>query len=638
MHTMIRQLALLLLLPMACATPGTGAPTYNIRTTYILTPADGHPSHKPLSLDASDTRLQAATRSLTEVAGHPIVFQIDAALLPSLLPSTEDAIIQAVENTTSDLGFLRDKRPAVFALTASRLQRIECSYDATAAFSSYDLDDQQPVLRARLRPDTRNLVPIGEVRASLDAAWWRHLGRIYANRFPEDVPVAEHTTYFDYVSSSRMGFQPSSKGSPNDGHNPSAPIDPIIQVTRLFPLSRDPALRARMSEWLIGAGDRLMDTAARRPEGAESLPSSSPARQVQKIWVDWLKSNLESIDERQYGSLSRILFHKHHRERFGHQTIYTTIPELDPLEFGIDLMQDWVKATNSGNTFSARAKLAKELLCPIRIPHHDCSDEFYSFALNQPDGRMRLAKALIANHQDGLTEAVMAFIGHEAADEDSLAFARSLEPNERQWGVALRTMASQRDFSHPELFIDELARLWRAYPSPTRRGAVLFLLSQLERVRPDVFDPRILPPTKLAERFGSRISEAEYGAFIDHDPRAMASQRQVWRMLSPGWSIVGALVPRLDNWLGRQTTGLAEQHDRLAALRTVTEHVCKVSNAKELQQLHDYFQTRFQSHPGELGLEELVSALASPQCRRRGDRRVKQGNNRDSEAIPLFGD
>jgi hypothetical protein len=353
------------------------------------------------------------------------------------------------------------------------------------------------------------------------------------------------------------------------------------------------------------------------------LPSSSPAHQVQKIWVDWLKSNLESIDERQYDRLSRILFHQH--QLVDYQTIYTTIPELDPLQFGLDLMPDWVNVTNSGNSLSTRAKLAKYLLCPVRIPHHDCSDEFYRFALSQPDGRIRLAKALIANHQDGLTETVMAVIGHGAAYEDSIAFARSLEPSERQWGVALRAMASRSEFGNCELFIDELVRLWRAYPSPTRRGAVLFLLSQLERVQPDVFDPRILPPAKLAERFGGRVSAADYGAFIDHDPRAMSSQRQVWRMLSPGWSLVGALVPRLDNWLDRPAIGLAEQHDRLAALRTVTEHVCKVSNAKELQQLHDYFQTRVQSHPGKLGLEELVSALASPQCRRQGDRRVKQG-------------
>ena len=632
MYASARFFLLVWLLPLTFMASGAAAQTYDIRATYLVTRGGNRGTSEPIPLDAKDMRLQAATRNLAELAGHPVMFQIDAALLPALHVSITDAIIQAVENTTQDLGLLHDKRVDVFAFVAPRLQRIECNYDAGASEPSFALDDRQPVLRAKLPPTMRQLVPQGEVRYALVAAWERRQESIYANRPPQTVPAAEHQAYFKFLTSPRRGYLSYDELNTVEGLNRDSVLETLLKIAHLFELSRDPILRGQMQKWLAHSGMDLQDLADRHSEAAKASPPNSPFRQAQRVWVEWLQANKGTLDESQNHELIRILFHE--RPGIDRQLAYVTIPGLDPLQFGLDLMQDLAPASATRETISARAKLAEQLLCPREGTRSNayCGREFYQYTLRVADSRSRLAKALSAKEQDRLTETVVFNIGSLGKNDDLIELNRGLEPNERQWSVAMRTAAQCAERSHAELYVDELARLWRAYPSPPRRGAVLYVLSRIELSVPDA-----VPGTKFSERFGSRVSAAEYGAFLDQDPRAMASQRLLWKILSPGWSQVAVLVSRLDAWLDNGSAGLSEQHDRLETLRTITEHYCQVTGQKELRQLHDFFLRRIEHHPSELGLQELVSALAAPRCGRRAARQAGTKGGKTG-AGPLFGD
>ena len=68
----------------------------------------------PLPFDPRSERLHAASEQLTAIAGHPIGFEFDSALLPEYRESFEDALISAIENTARDLRELKERERAAF--------------------------------------------------------------------------------------------------------------------------------------------------------------------------------------------------------------------------------------------------------------------------------------------------------------------------------------------------------------------------------------------------------------------------------------------------------------------------------------------------------------------------------------------
>lgn len=644
-------LAVVLSAPFACSTSGAPGPVaqaalqpafpraIDVRTLIVIVGPDGRVVDKPLPFDPSSARLQAASRYLAELTGHAIGFRIDAALLPSLRSSVEDEIAQAMETTAKNLDEFGQDHADQLAEIKSWIQRIECRYDATAYSASYDLDDQAAVVRVKVPPEARDLIEHGGIYVALRESWWRRQSARYANVEPESVPPAEQQAYFDAVTS-RRGFRDSQLDTV-EGLSLAYPVEPLFKIARLYPLARDPELRTKMRAWLVEAGKTFATLAAYHEKAANASPTSSRFRQAVLTWNEWRKASMGDLDSRQIYDIAGIFFH-HGAATSSREVNFVTVPGLDPLQFGLDSMEKWARTDATAQPSQLR-KLYDLVVCPYAPDRHGylavveyCDHDLYRYALTLPDRRARLAQQLLAIQSDRLTQNAVRNSLDVGTVDDVIELTRALEPNEKQWLVALRTIAELQEHSTVVRFFDEGVRLWRAYPSANRRGAVLYLLSQI-----DGYNDHSVPWDRFAGLFGALVSEAEFASFLDQGVRAITTVGAVGKALSPGWSRADVLVARLDAWLDRP-----DQERRPVTMSApdglddYVGHLCEDGNLRELARLREFFRTRLQRHPSEKNVAGLAEKAASPRCKRQAQKVANKKHDRaeKSGAGNLFGD
>jgi hypothetical protein len=610
------RLALLLCVPLALA---------YVCDASVLASPNGSANAAPI--DFHNARLQAATANLAQLAGHPIVIRVDPGLLPALKTSLENELTLAIDSLTQGLTGLRQYQPDIFAEGIPRLQRIEYILDAKALYPTGTLDLREPVLRVVLPPGTTTLVQYRLASDSFHEAMLLRRESLYAQRSPDSVAPAEHLVYFQYLTSYHRQ-QLDSNVDTIEYLNGKYDLDSIIKLVRLYQLSRDVALRPRIQQWLVEAEAKLVDMAKDHADAVENSPPASLPRQAMQAWVAWFYANAGAFDERQYDSLVRLMFRE---QRAGgksarHVTIRGTIPGLDPLQFGIDLMGELSPTAAQGQSAlrSPRGHVADWLLCPHQRweQRRSCGEEFYRYALSVADGRSRLVQALLAIQQDPVTEMVTLNIASVGQDDDVIGIIRALEGNERQWVAAVRTLAlNEVRIRRPEVLLDEFVRVWRLFPAPARRGAVLYALSEIK-----FSTYGIAERDEHLERF-TRVSAGEYAAFLDQGFRAMSSQERIWKVLSAGWSQAAVIVPKLDAWFDSQNPNLSEQHDRIEVLRGIVNHLCSLATTSDRALLRDYLRGRIKRHPDEVGFQELLDRVISPSCARRTAHKGKPGKS-----------
>lgn len=648
-------LASVLSAPLACSTSGAPGPAagpvaqgalqpaipqaIDVRKLIVIVAPDGRVMDKPLPFDPSSARLQAAAHYLAELAGHVIGFRIDAALLPSLRSSAEDEIAQAMETTAKSLDEFGQDHAGQVAEIKSWIQRIECRYDATAYSAAYDLDDQAAVVQVKVPPEARDLIEHGGIYVALRESWWRRQSARYAKVAPENVPPAEQQAYFDAVTS-RRGFRDSQLDTV-EGLSLAYPVDPLFKIARLYPLAREPELRTKIRAWLVEAGKTFATLAAYHEKAANASPTSSRFHQAVLTWDEWRKANLGDLDSRELYDIAGIFFH-HGAATSSREVNFVTVPGLDPLQFGLDSMEKWARTDTTAQPTQLR-KLYDRVVCPYAPDRHGylavveyCDHDFYRYALTLPDRRTRLAQQLLAIQSDRLTQNAVRNSLDVGTVDDVIELTRALEPNEKQWSVALRTIAELQEHSTVVRFFDEGVRLWRAYPSANRRGAVLYLLSQI-----DGYNDHSVPWERFAEVFGALVSEAEFASFLDQGVHAVTTVGTVGKALSPGWSRADVLVARLDAWLDRP-----EQERRPMTMSApdglddFVGHLCEDGNLRELARLREFLRTRLQRHPSEKNVDRLAEKAASPRCKRQAQK-VASKKHKDggkSGAGDLFGD
>src|SRR5262249_47260168 len=158
-----------------------------------------------LPFDPRSARLAQATRELTEVAGHPIEIELDAALLPEWRSSFEEELIGAIENIGRDLLALKEGHPRVFERAASTLHKVACRYRASSERAEAHFVADGGVLTVA-EPAKSTLVPRGLVEGALVEELEAHLDALYRTKGPGDVPPDERAAYFEYVTRTRPGY------------------------------------------------------------------------------------------------------------------------------------------------------------------------------------------------------------------------------------------------------------------------------------------------------------------------------------------------------------------------------------------------------------------------------------------------
>src|SRR5208337_5030440 len=127
-----------------------------------------------------------------------------------------------------------------------------------------------------------------------------------------------------------------------------------------------------------------------------------------------------------------------------------------------------------------------------------------------------------------------------------LTLWRALEPQPALWEVATRIVAEQvGEVQDTASLLDEAQRQWRALPA--ERGAVLYLVSQIEREHYGTVVWK-----DFARTFGELVGPGDFASFLDQNDRTVWNAHEVWEALSKGWSRAGPLVARLDAYVDRQ--------------------------------------------------------------------------------------
>ncbi len=579
-------------------------------------------SPEKLPFDPRSARLQAATQQLTQIAGHPIAFQFDAALLPQWRSSFEDALIGAIENVATNLATLKEKEPLVYAHGAPLLQRIECKYSAVSISPSAtprEKKEDEPHLDPATRaivvtgPPERwsSLVPQDLVTHALRREFELYVARMYGEVEPESVPPGEREAYFAYVTAYRDARP--KKGEERDTRPPaeifaSAPrAVTIVKVARLADLvgGSNPELAKKITHWLTQETGYFTNAYNHEASFVSAASPSSPWRRAESAWVRWANQKLPTMSEDDQLSIVRHTYVRtlsSDRAQGAPEYAAFAFPGFDRYAFAMRVFDAWAKAGHPTQLTTPKISSLQEFItCPHprnedghRSLGPQCDYDFYRDAMDGPANKKRLVEAVLQRNDPAFTETVFVNVRHTQSDAlpAVLEVMRALEANPSAWEAGARLVAEDlaRDKTH---LLDEVRRLWRTYPA--RRGTLLLILANM-----DPYGNGELPWKDFAQMFGSTVSGPDFTSYLDKGSEAMNLAHVVWPALGRGFSRAAAIVPHLDGFIATEEARAARHGGGPGkAISSIVQSMCQEGDNGDLAQIHAYFTRRVGTHPGE---------------------------------------
>jgi hypothetical protein len=585
---------------VACGGPGAQGPTpagssITVVNTIVIA-FTGDPDELPF--DPRAARLQAATQQLTAIAGHPVTFQFDIALLPQWRSSFESALVEAIENVARDLDSMKERRPELFAFADPAVQRVECRYVAVRPDDMLVFDRDHQTMRVALTSEASSFMGEGWLERAVDEAYWQSLQKRYQNVEPEQAD--DPGLYYAYLT----GYRRSESGADERART-------VWMMTRLYPRLSEPQ-REQAQKWLADKVTFFAD------EYRVGTPGHA-FHQAEAAWTAWLTAGLDSLEDRKREDVVRQLAVERQERRPG-DTRYRqdTFPGFDLVGYGLKVLDQWAAAGHPMRNEDHPDGFLTFIyfVCPgprDAAGEHSssfaCDHVLYGYAADTDPGLKRLTAYLLARKDPALVEAAMVnFVQLRDAYTPMLAVWRALEAQPAAWEIASRIVAEQvRVAQDPAALQDEAQRQWRALPS--ERGAVLYLLSQLEHEHYGS-----VPWKDFGRVFGDLASASDFASFLDQSDRAFWNAHEVWGALSKGWSRAAPLVSRLDGYLDRQRS-LSAAPQALDALGRIVTKMCDDKEAADLAQLHAWLQKRSASRASEQkDLEPLAFRTTPGKC------------------------
>jgi hypothetical protein len=580
----------------AAQSPGSSGATTTIVNNIVIT-FTGDPDQLPF--DPRAARLQAATQQLTAIAGHPVTFQFDIALLPQWRSSFESALIEAIENTARDLDSMRERRPDLFAFADPALKRVECRYTAVRVDDDLSFDGDHQTLRIALTSEAEAFVGEGWVFRAVDGAYFHFLENRYASKQPEQAD--DPALYYRYLTDYRR----------SDSDDESR-AQTVTWVARVFPRLSDRP-RAEAQKWLADKVGFFVD------RYRNATPMGPKFHAAEQAWVAWLNADIDALDEREREDVVRDLVVERHDRRPGEtQFRQDTFPGFDVIGYGLHVIDQWAAAGHPMKNDDHPKDFLTFIyyVCPAprdaaggHSSSFACDHALYGYAADTPAGLKRVTDYLLARKDPLVVES--AFVNFVQLRDDYpalLAAWRALEPQPAQWEIATRIVAEQvLRVDDKDALLDEAQRQWRALPA--ERGPVLYLLSQLEQEHYGS-----VPWKDFPRLFGDLASATDFAMFLDQSDRAFWNAHEVWPALSKGWSRAAPLASRLDGYIDRQLA-MSAGPQAIDAIRRIVDEMCGEKAAGDLAQLHGWAVRRSSTHAAEAkDLEPLAFRTAPGKC------------------------
>ncbi|HTQ41457.1 MAG TPA: hypothetical protein VMI75_01795 [Polyangiaceae bacterium] len=571
-------------------------------------------------------RLQQATQQLTAIAGHPVTFQFDVALLPQWQSSFESALIDAIENVARDLQWLHDNDAAEFRFGDPAFKRVECSYVAVPSRDKDAFDPDSGTLRIHLSSEDGQFVPRDEVLRELREAYWQSLDRRFGNVEPEQADDVD--LYFKWITNDRNWGEYVDLGT-QEGLAKAPRAVRIGRVARLFPRlapsTSDGSSYVEARKWLAKQVDFFADTYAEHEAAVRSSPATSAFHRAEAAWVAWLGANVDRLPQQdRFEVVDRLAVERRgDREHPLGQGHYVDIafPGFDYLAYAMKVTDEWAAAGHPMKSEDApdRMLLFIHVACPAprdaygrHSSFFSCNHTLYEYAMDRDPSMKTLAAYLLARKDPAITEA--AFVDLIRLREQGTYGAtvnlwRALEGDPAQWRVATGVVADQVGIvPDVTLLYDEAQRQWRALPA--QRGATLYLVALIQdEAHRDLVDWK-----SFARTFGSQATETDFAGFLDQSAMAPGYAASVWPALTAGWSRAAVIVPRLDRFLDLErnvsTMAMASR-----SVDGIVSRMCDDHAARDIAQMHAYLERRVSTHASEQkDLETLLYRTTPGHC------------------------
>ncbi len=416
------------------------------------------PTPPTLPFDPASARLAQATATLTQIAGHPIRFEIDAALLPFWVGGFEEILTQSIENVARDLDELRRRQPAVFVESIPHLTTIACHYSALPSRDHPTLDGSGTFTLIRAREDATEVLR-GEVGVALED----FVARLRKDRFgdisADRVAPQDREEYFAYYATTRGGYGYLREYLAEYGHPKPSPEDELARGPHAFTIlhvselalllaASDDEFARKVRKWVLDeayylGGDYSYKLHA---DWIARMPADAPWKRAVGVWVRALDAHLARLDDPQRKKLASVLFPSRGACRNDQECVDvpTDFPGFDRFAFGMSALDAWRAGGYPLYTGGSRAMtFVDDIVCPYgRSAKGEWSSRtgggaFYEQALATDATRRRFADELLRRDDPKLVE--QAFVHAERVpSERVVAMLHLLDGHPKELAAALR--------------------------------------------------------------------------------------------------------------------------------------------------------------------------------------------------------
>ncbi|MDB4941270.1 MAG: hypothetical protein JWP97_804 [Labilithrix sp.] len=567
------------------------------------------PATDELPFDPRGARLRAATAQLTRIAGHPVAFEIDAAVASALRPDFERDLIDAVEQTARALS---EWKAARGARSVAAFREVACRYVVTVEDDAplVTFDSKTGVLRVELSAHPRALVPAGLVSRALAHEEDVYREVRYGDVLPEQVAPGERRAYFEALTH-RSGLTERERATrerlrslpPAEalGQSPEASV--VLKVVRLDELSRgsDPALAALTRAWLFGGGGGVFRRAYDdRNVDVDAVPAGSAFRRAEAAYGAWLTRELPVATPAEQRKVIGSVFDARSPGAY---------PGLDRFALGLRVVDAWSKAGKPMSGMGARddqRELFDEVVCPSvrdrrgkRVRNSGCTSSargWLAYVADDERRLLQLARALDERDDPEVAATLLDELrgrpGRDAPDalDPFTTVLHALDPHKRSWRAAIEVLVENRRAGLRE----ESAAIWKAHPD--QRGTAVYVLARADVGYAGTNNEGSVW-RGFAKSYGSPIDAPLLASMLDWGRPAFVEVPQVWPALAHGFSRADVLLPRLDALLPDATSDDAPEV--LRALSAIVTRLCNDRSEADLAKLHAWTARRTASRPAE---------------------------------------
>jgi hypothetical protein len=553
--------------------------------------------------------VKKADAQITALLGHPVVFYLDASLVPRWEDNLEQASVAAIDGMGHELADLHTQQPTIFAWVAPRLRRVEWDYSAVDKFTKCTFDADSGTLRFVLTSDSGYEDDDQMVLHAMGRAYGQGLGGSFAAMDPSSVPSDQRKAYAEWLFEFAYGAENASVAPGSD----DAVVD-IARARRLLKVLRfadtphppdvsfDHDLHARIAE------DAEFMTQVRRehPEVLGRLAANHPLFLAEAAVAAWMTKNLDALADADRRRFEEII-----QNSVGREGDARTLPTFDVVGHYLHGLDQWVKSGKRlkarSDAESPRVDLDAQFLGVRDLGPDDnaqCGGPSlapYLLAKSDPNQRKRLFDYAIGQNDPFVTKTVMNNLLGVGSMDAALAFWHATERDDAAFHASTRVLATYvAHCKSPESLYDQLPAMWKA--SPARHGLLAYLAFQF---RTDNY-------LEGFARAFAPLTQDEFGKFLDEQRDALVDIHRSWRVLGTGWSRMDVLSPRLDRWLSDDR--YKDVQSWADALGAIGVDMCTEGSTGDVRKLHDWIDRRVHAHPSELGVLTAQAQRSAGTC------------------------